>query len=75
MVMSNFVSEAVIGNSITQDGFLEELTENPIIKLVVFIGSVAIAGYFIIMFGKELSAIIFPKAVVTQHATKTFITP
>lgn len=64
IVVSNFVNEAVIGKTILQEGFLDELTKNPLIKLVIFIGSMAIAGYFIIMFSKELWVILFPKKVV-----------
>ena len=63
--MSNFINEAVLGKNILQEGFLDELTENPLIKLVIFIGSVAVAGYFTIMFSKELWAVLFPKVVVT----------
>lgn len=63
--MQNFVNQAVLGKGIIQEGFFEELTENPLIKIVVFIGSVAIAGYFIIMFSKELWIILFPEVAVT----------
>lgn len=72
MIVSNFINDAVLGKDILvlgnvslQEGFFEELTENPLIKLVIFIGSVAIAGYFIIMFGKEFWTIVFPEKVAT----------
>ena len=60
--MQNFVNEAVMGKSVGQN-FLDELTKSPIIKVIMFIGSIAVAGYFIIMFFKEASAIL-PRARV-----------
>jgi len=65
IVVSNFVNDAVIGKAVLKEGFFEELTENPFIRLVIFIGSVAISGYFIIMFSKELWAVLFPAVKVT----------
>lgn len=61
MIVSNFVNDAVIGKITIKEGFLEELIENPLIKLVIFIGTVAFAGYFIIMFGKESWGVVFPE--------------
>lgn len=58
--MSNFINEAVLGKAIAQGGFLEELTDNAIIKLILFAGSISVAGYFTIRFWKEISAL-FPK--------------
>lgn len=55
--MRNFVNEAVFGKYVGQN-FLDELTKNPIIKVVLFIGSISVAGYFTIMFFKEISAVI-----------------
>jgi len=60
--MQNFVNQAVMGKYIG-DNFLDELTKSPIIKVIMFIGSIAVAGYFIIMFFKEASAIL-PRARV-----------
>lgn len=51
-----------MGKSVGQN-FLDELTKSPIIKVIMFIGSIAVAGYFIIMFFKEASAIL-PRARV-----------
>lgn len=68
--MSNFVNQAVLGKVIGQNDFLEELTKNPIVKLFIFIGSVAIAGYFTIKFGKELWSVVF----VPKYTTETFKT-
>ena len=65
IVVSNFINDAVIGKGIVEEGFFEELTENPLIRLVIFIGSVAISGYFIIMFSKELWAVLFPAVRAT----------
>jgi len=68
MVVSNFVNDAVLGKlgkGIVQEKFLEELTENPYVKLVIFIGTIAFAGYFIIMFGKESLSVISPKIRLT----------
>ena len=75
MSVSNFINQAVLGKGIVQEGFLEELAENPLIKLVMFIGTVAFAGYFIIMFGKESWSVAFPEKVVTYPSTETFKTP
>ena len=63
--MQNFVNQAVFGKGIIKEGFFEELTENPLIRIVIFIGSVAVAGYFIIMFSKELWSVLFPAVMVT----------
>lgn len=60
--MSNFVNDAVIGKSVGAN-FFDELTKSPIIKVILFIGSVAVAGYFTIMFFKEAS-LLFPKVRV-----------
>jgi len=65
MIVSNAISEAVLGRGIVLEGFLDELTENQLIKLVIFAGTVAFAGYFIITFGKELWAIVPHKVKVT----------
>ncbi len=65
MIVGNLVNDAVIGKITIKEGFLEELIENPLIKLIIFIGTVAFAGYFIIMFGKESWSVVFPKNVVT----------
>lgn len=58
--MRNFVNEAVLGKSIGQN-FFTELTSSPIIRVVLFIGSICVAGYFTIMFFKEASALL-PRA-------------
>ncbi|GAI99237.1 unnamed protein product, partial [marine sediment metagenome] len=55
--MSNFVNDAVIGKSVGST-FFDELTASPIIKVVLFIGSVCVAGYFTIMFFKEASLLL-----------------
>jgi len=55
--MQNFVNQAIFGKSISEN-FFTEMTENPIIKVILFIGSVAVAGYFTIMFFKEASSIL-----------------
>jgi len=64
-IMSNFVNDAIFGTykCSTCDGsvgenFFDELTKSPIIKVILFIGSVAVAGYFTIMFFKEASVIL-----------------
>lgn len=58
--MHNFVNEAVMGKSVGSN-FFDELTASPIIKVVLFIGSICVAGYFTIMFFKEASSIL-PRA-------------
>ena len=58
--MGNFVNEAVFGRYVGQ-GFFDELTASPIVKVILFIGSISIAGYFMIMFFKEASSIL-PRA-------------
>lgn len=55
--MSNFVNEAVMGKYVGQN-FLDELTASPIIKVIMFVGSICVAGYFMIMFFKEASSIL-----------------
>ena len=55
--MRNFVNEAVMGKYIGEN-FFDELTKSPIIKVIMFIGSIAVAGYFIIMFFKEASLLL-----------------
>ena len=63
--MSNFVNDAIFGTykcstcsgSVGQN-FFDELTKSPIIKVIMFIGSIAVAGYFIIMFFKEASVLL-----------------
>jgi len=60
--MPNFVNDAVMGKYVGQ-GFFDELTRSPIIKVILFIGSVSVAGYFMIMFFKEASALL-PRARV-----------
>ena len=52
--MRNFVSASVLGKPVSQDDFLSELSENPLVKLALFIGAISVAGYFTIMFVKEL---------------------
>jgi len=56
--VSNFINDAVLGKSIAQGGFLEELTDNPIIKIVLFVGSISVAGYFTLLFWKEIGALL-----------------
>ena len=58
--MQNFVNQAVFGKSVGEN-FFTELTASPIIKVVLFIGSICVAGYFTIMFFKEASSIL-PRA-------------
>ena len=52
--MRNFVNEAVLGKSISQEDFLtyfqEHLEETPIIKFVLFVGAVAFAGVYTLIF-------------------------
>jgi len=72
--MGNFINEAVLGKNVVQEGFLDELVENPLIRLVIFIGTVAFAGYFIIIFCRESWGIVFRRAV-THSTTETFINP
>ena len=55
--MQNFVNEAIMGKSVGQS-FFDELTASPIIKVVMFIGSICVAGYFTIMFFKEASLLL-----------------
>ena len=56
--MQNFINEAVLSKSISQDDFLiyfqEILEETPIIKFVLFVGAVAFAGFYTIAFVREL---------------------
>lgn len=56
--MQNFINEAVIGKSISQESFLiyfQEILESaPIVKFVLFVGAVAFSGFYIIGFIKEL---------------------
>lgn len=56
--MSNFINEAVLGKAIAQGSFLEELTDNPIIKIVLFVGSISVAGYFTLRFWREIVALL-----------------
>jgi len=55
--MSNFVNDAITGKYVG-DNFFDELTKSPIIKVIMFIGSIAVAGYFTIMFFKEVESIL-----------------
>jgi len=56
--MQNFVNEAVLGKSISQESFLtyfqEILEGTPIIKFVLFVGAVAFAGFYTIAFVNEI---------------------
>ena len=54
---SNFVNDAITGKSVGEN-FFTELTSSPIIKVVLFIGSICVAGYFTIMFFKEASLLL-----------------
>ena len=60
--MRNFVNDAVIGKYVGEN-FFTELTASPIIKVILFIGSISVAGYFMIMFFKEASTLL-PRARV-----------